>query len=72
MWAFANEESYKKTIRNTIENWQDCKDTSLKLQSIIEEKFNEETLYENFCASIFKPTDEELDWMKDLSEIEII
>lgn len=72
MWAYAKEGSYKKALRDTFNNWDECKGTALKLQELISTRFAEEKLYKNFCESIYEPTDDELEWMKELSEIEII
>ena len=72
MWAYADEKSYKETLRATMNNWEECKATADKLQTINKEKFSTERLYSRFCEAIFKPSEEELEWMKDLSEIEIL
>lgn len=72
MWAYADEKSYKETLRNTVDNWEECKKTADSLRVIIEDKFSTEKLYSRFCEAIYKPSDEELEWMKDLSEIEML
>ena len=72
MWAYAVEDSYKKTLRNTMDNWTDCKKTAETLKGFITTNFSEEKLFEQFCKSIYSPTEEELEWLDQLSDIEIL
>ena len=72
MWAFADQGSYKMSLRKTIKNIDKAKEQALELQNIVLEKFSDEVLFESFCSSIYSPSKEELEWMKELSEIEIL
>ena len=68
LWAYAEQGSYKMALRHVKNNWSDAKETALKLQEIVNEKFSEEKLYKQFCNSIYQPSDEYLEWMNELDE----
>ena len=53
-WAYADQGSYKMTLRKIFKNWQLTKDTALELQEIIKKEFNTEKLYANFVDNIHK------------------
>jgi glycosyltransferase involved in cell wall biosynthesis len=53
-WAYADQGSYKMTLRKLYKNWQSAKDTALELKEIIENKFETQKLYDNFVNSIHK------------------
>jgi len=66
MWAFADQGSYKMVLRKTKKKWMKAKDTALKLQGLLNEKFNEERLFAGFCDVVYGDsleiiTDDELD-----------
>ena len=71
-WAYADQGSYKMMLRKTYKNWESAKATANELQGLIEEKFNEEKLYKIFCKAIYDPSEEELEWMEELSKIEML
>ena len=52
MWAFADQGSYKMTLRKTLKSKNRVKETAEELKDLIEQKFNTDELYENFCQSI--------------------
>ena len=72
MWAFADQGSYKMTLRKTLKEWESAKETATELQELISENFNEEKLYQGFCDAIYAPTGEELKWQEALSEIDLV
>ena len=43
-----------------------------KLKRHVTKNFSESSLYDKFCKSIYNPSEEELEWMQKLSEIEIL
>jgi len=51
MWAFAEQGSYKMTLRKTYKNWETAKETAQELKTINDEKFSDETLYKLFIDS---------------------
>ena len=55
MWAFADQGSYKMTLRKVYKNYDETKQTAEELKKIISKKFDEETLYKNFCDAIYNP-----------------
>ena len=66
MWAYADEGSYKKCLRNTLQNLESVKNRALTLKSIIESEFSDDKLYTAFVDAILEDqnntvTDEELD-----------
>ena len=66
MWAFADQGSYKMTLRKTLKNWSKIKERANELSTIINEKFNEEKLFAGFVESIYG---EEIDidsWLEEL------
>ncbi|MHA2217301.1 MAG: hypothetical protein ACXACY_15285, partial [Candidatus Hodarchaeales archaeon] len=65
MWAYADQGSYKMTLRKTHKTWHKAKETAERLKVKLNERFSDEVLYEKFCANF---TTEE----KELSEDEII
>ena len=72
MWAYADEESYKKALRNVLQDSEAINQRALELKDLVESKFSDEVLYKIFCDSIYAPTGEELQWMNALSEIELV
>ncbi len=64
MWAYADQGSYKMVLRKTYKNLDKAKKIANDLKPLIESKFSNESLYENFCNSIYvdnTATDEEID-----------
>ena len=51
MWAYADQGSYKMALRKTFKNWDKLNDTAKELQSIVNEKFSNESLYKLFIDS---------------------
>ena len=54
MWAYADQGSYKMTLRKTHKTWHKAKETAEKLKTIINEKFSNKSLYEKFCSNFYK------------------
>jgi hypothetical protein len=52
MWAFADQGSYKMTLRKTLKNWPKIKERAEALSTIINEKFNEEKLHKGFVDAV--------------------
>ena len=52
MWAYADQGSYKMTLRKTYKTWHKAKETAEKLKVSINERFSDEVLYERFCNEI--------------------
>jgi len=69
MWAFADQGSYKMTLRKTHKTWHKAKETAEKLKNIINEKFSNDALYQIFCDSIYKPDPEAEEWLSELEEM---
>jgi len=59
MWAFADQGSYKMTLRKTLKNLDKAKETAKELQGLVLDKFSDEKLFELFCSSIYKEEEEE-------------
>ena len=52
LWAFADQGSYKMTLRKTHKTWHKAKETAERLKVILNEKFSNKALYERFCNAI--------------------
>tara|TARA_R100000664_G_C2759098_1_gene148533 strand:- start:4151 stop:6112 length:1962 start_codon:yes stop_codon:yes gene_type:complete len=48
LWAYADQGSYKMTLRKTRSNWDEAKSLAMELKDIIADKFNKERLYKGF------------------------
>jgi glycosyltransferase involved in cell wall biosynthesis len=60
MWAFADQGSYKMTLRKTLKNYKTVKKTAEELKKIVNTKFNEEKLYADFVNALeFAQVEEE-------------
>ena len=70
MWAFADQGSFKMTLRKTLKNLDKAKEQARELQGLVLDKFSDEKLYELFCDSIYKPDPEVEEWMSELEELE--
>ena len=53
MWAYADQGSYKMTLRKTHKTWHKAKETAEKLKIIINDKFSDENLYKRFCDQFY-------------------
>ena len=71
-WAFADQGSFKMSLRKVKTNIKEANKQAKELQKIIKTKFTEENQFEQFCNAIYNPSDEELEWMEELSKIEVL
>jgi len=62
MWAFADQGSFKMTLRKTLKNLDKVKETAKELQGLIGEQFSDEKLFEGFVSNIIDEP-ETVDWM---------
>ena len=71
MWAFADQGSYKMTLRKVLKKYTKCKDTAIELKKIIDENFSDERLYEIFTKSIleFFPNEDNDSWLAEIEDI---
>ena len=69
MWAYADQGSYKMTLRKTHKTWHKAKETAEKLKVVLNEKFSNDALYERFCDAIYKPDPEVEEWLSELEEM---
>jgi|TARA_R110001583_G_scaffold10061_5_gene46930 glycosyltransferase involved in cell wall biosynthesis len=65
-WAFADQGSYKMTLRRTLKDIDSCRETAKELREIVNERFSDEKLYELFCNNFYnekeqKQLEEEID-----------
>ena len=51
-WAYADQGSYKMTLRKTHKTWHKAKETAEKLKLIVNDKFSDENLYKLFVDSV--------------------
>ena len=57
-WAFAEEGSYKMALQMVHERWSEYKSQAIELQTLVNDKFNTEKLYKQFCNAIFEEVEE--------------
>ena len=57
-------------LRKTMKKWEEAKNTALRLQKLVNEKFNEEDLYAGFIESIeeFLTIDDD-GWLNEIEDI---
>ena len=67
MWAYADQGSYKMTLRDTYKNWDNAKAQAEKLKLLLDETFNEEKLFAGFVKAV---NGEEIDIDSWLDELE--
>ena len=72
MWAFAEQGAYKMTLRRTYKRWKQAKKTATELQSLLDDKFDKEKLYSQFCDAVYTESEEEKKWNKTLSQVELL
>ena len=71
MWAFAEQGSYKMTLRRTLKNLDSCRETARELAEIVNEKFSNESLYDGF-VSFFQEQDATVEDREFISEMKDI
>ena len=53
MWAFADQGSFKMTLRKTLKNLDKVKETAKELQGLVNDKFSDEKLFKLFCDHFY-------------------
>ena len=72
MWAYAREASFKRALGEALEKEKHYKKEATALQTHILEKFAPETLYQEFVSNIYDPSPEEIEWLSQMDEIQIL
>tara|TARA_R100001163_G_scaffold8163_1_gene8192 strand:+ start:1825 stop:3075 length:1251 start_codon:yes stop_codon:yes gene_type:complete len=75
MWAYARESSAKKNMRQCYNDCTNGEGIALKAKEVISEvqnRFNAEKMYDQFSSAVYDPSDEESQWLDNLSKIEIL
>jgi len=67
-WAFADQGSYKMTLRRTLKNLDKAKKKAKELQKLVNEHFSDERLFEGFCSSFIDEFDK-TEWWNETEEI---
>jgi len=52
-WAFADQGSYKMSLRKIYKNWDNAKKRAEELKKINDEKFSDEVLFKRFCSFFY-------------------
>jgi len=66
MWAFADQGSYKMTLRKTLKNLDGCQETAGELQALLVDKFDDNKLFEGFVTSIYGDVITIDSWLEEL------
>ena len=66
LWAFADQGSYKMSLRYVLKNMDKAKEKANELQSLVLDKFSDESLFKGFCDHFYneqeqKELEEEID-----------
>jgi len=67
-WAFADQGSYKMTLRKTMKDWDSAKALANQLQESLSERFNDDKLFEGFVSAIYGEEINVDEWLKELEE----
>jgi len=67
-WAYADQGSYKMTLRRTMKQWDKAKKTAEDLRVLINEKFSDEKLFDGFCDAVYGEKIDVDSWLKELEE----
>jgi glycosyltransferase involved in cell wall biosynthesis len=70
MWAYPAEKDYKAKLREVYKNHTQFKGMAKKLKKHIEKNFQAEVLYKEFTSAVC--SDDELEWLDTLGDIEIL
>ena len=71
-WAYADQGSFKMSLRKVKNNWKEAKKQARDLKKIVMKEFTEEKQFEQFCNALYNPSEEDLEWMEELSKIEVL
>jgi glycosyltransferase involved in cell wall biosynthesis len=71
-WAFADQGSFKMSLRKVKKDYKKAKTKANQLKKIILKEFTEDSQFEQFCNAIYNPSEEEKEWMEELSKIEVL
>ena len=71
-WAYAREASFKRALGEALEKETHYRKEAAALRTHIQEKFAPETLYKNFVSNIYDPSPEEIEWLSQMDEIQIL
>ena len=68
MWAFADQGSYKMSLRKVKNNYEEVLNLAQELKTIVNEKFSDEVLYELFCANFIDNEFDVESWLADIED----
>tara|TARA_R100000808_G_C2149043_1_gene157356 strand:- start:2042 stop:3286 length:1245 start_codon:yes stop_codon:yes gene_type:complete len=69
MWAYADQGSFKMSLRKMKKQWDGAKKTAEELKTILEEKFSDEKLYAGFVEHFKEYCDDSDDWLNEIEDI---
>ena len=67
-WAFADQGSYKMALRKAYKNHDEMLELAKEAQDVVDSKFRDEVLFENFVKNIHEFEDPDA-WLSDLESI---
>ena len=67
-WAYADQGSYKMSLRKVYKNLDKYEKTAIELKQIIESKFSDEKLFEGFCDAVYGEKIDVNTWLQELEE----
>tara|TARA_Y100000034_G_scaffold41151_1_gene50635 strand:- start:836 stop:2089 length:1254 start_codon:yes stop_codon:yes gene_type:complete len=75
MWAYPQEKSAKQQMRLCYEDLNknsSVKDAAMEYATNLCQRFSPETMHQKMVDAIYSPSEEEKEWLKSLSEIEML
>ena len=54
-WAYPVQGSFKLMLKRMKKNWKKHSKKAMELQSLVNEKYTEETMYRLFCEQVYNP-----------------
>ena len=67
-WAFADQGSFKMTLRKVHKNIEDSEEQAKELQTIVNDKFSNEVLFAGFVKAIYGEEINLNDWLNELED----
>ena len=60
-WAYPVQGSFKLMLKRMKKNWKKHSKKAMELQSLVNEKYTEETMYKLFCEQVYNPEEQSED-----------
>jgi len=72
MWAYAREASFKRALGDALEKETHWRKEAAALQKHVLGKFTSENMYADFVRQVYDPSPEEIEWLSQMEDIQIL